>query len=562
MERARRALRPGPRAARRAKAPPAAFAVGALALVAFGLVVPAACARRPAPSLNALFALMDSGSSAAGPELFATAAGLASSSADRLRLLKRAAERGPALYADVARALMDGGALSQAALLAAFDAFMRDGRFADAAEALDAAGGPKDFPLHYAELMASASAAGAELVVEPAAYARVADAVGDPAFFVLGALAAMRRGMPSAARELARAGLAAGASAPLELLWDAGLFDALADLDAEFYRDDPAALELVASAAYLAGRYEAARAAYTLAAELHPDYSWRILAALGRLAAADTTAAGATAARGDEARAGRGGQAASVAKPRPPEELLPRAGPDPAALAYDRLIAAFGALPEARLERAYFLARRGRVGEALAALDASGAERNGELAAAALGLRASLEPARARAVGLDALAAHPNRAAVVDQALAVFASGRLWADYRSLRAASVPVAASLPRAWFWDAIDELARGDYASALGRFDGPTAAEEAYAAALGAAQALQGLGRHAQAAERYAAAAGAAPNAAAKARILVSEGESWRRARDAVRARAAFMAALSLDPAAPGAARGLLALDAPSP
>lgn len=549
MERARRPLKPGCRAAaRKALALPAALAVA----LGGGLV---ACARRPAPSLNALFALMDSGSQAVGPELFATAAGLASSSSDRLRLLKRASKRDASLYAEVARAIVDGGALSQTVLLAAFDAFMRAGRYADAAEALAAAGTPTDFPLHYAELIAMASAAGVEPSIEPAAYARVADAVGDPSFLVQGALSAMRRGMPAAARELARAGMAAGASLPLELLWDAGLFEYLADLDVESYRDDPAALELVASAAYLAGRYEAALAAYDLVAALRPDYSWRIFAALGRLAASEAAA-------GIQAPASARGAAAD---PRPPTELLLPAGPDPAERAYERLIASYGRLPEARLEYAFFLAGRGRVRDALAALGALetiSAERDGNLAAAALGLRASLEPARARAVSLAALAAHPAQAAVVDQALAVFASGRLWADYRSLRASSRDIRGALPRAWFWDAIDELASGGYAAALERFDGPTATEDAYAAALGAALALTGLGRHAQAAARYAAAVAAAPDAAAKARSLVREGESWRQAREPAKARAAFMAALSLDPAAPGAARGLLALDAASP
>ncbi len=551
MERARRSLKPGSRAAaRRALALPAALAA-ACALGA-GLL---SCARRPAPSLNALFAVIDAGAPSAGPELFMTAAGLASSSSDRLRLLKRASERDASLYAEVARAIMDGGALSQTVLLAAFDAFMRAGRYADASGALAAAGPPADFPLHYAELIASAPAAGVEPPIEPAAYARVADAVGDPSFFVQGALSAMRRGMPSAARELARAGLAAGASLPLELLWDVGLFEYLADLDAESYRDDPAALELVASAAYRAGRYEDALAAYELLAAIHPEYSWRTYAALGRLAAYETRAG---------ALASASARGAAVA-PRPPAELLLPAGPDPVARAYERLLAIFGGSPEARLEYAFFLARRGRVRDATAALeamDALGAERDEGLAAAALGLRASLEPTRARAISLAALAAHPARAAVVDQALAVFASGRLWADYRSLRASSRALASSLPRAWFWDAIDELAGGGYAAALERFDGPTAPEDAYAAALGAALALTGLGRHAQAAGRYAAAVAAAPDAASKARSLVREGESWRAAREAAKARAAFMAALSLDPAAPGAARGLLALDAASP
>jgi len=112
--------------------------------------------------------VIDSGAPSAGPELFMTAAGLASSSSDRLRLLKRASERDASLYAEVARAIMDGGALSQTVLLAAFDAFMRAGRYADASEALAAAGPPADFPLHYAELIASAPAAGVEPSVEPA----------------------------------------------------------------------------------------------------------------------------------------------------------------------------------------------------------------------------------------------------------------------------------------------------------------------------------------------------------------------------------------------------------
>jgi tetratricopeptide (TPR) repeat protein len=505
--------------------------------------------------LNALLALIDSGSPSAGPELFMTAAGLASSSSDRLRLLKRASKREASLYAEVARAIMDGGALSQTVLLAGFDAFMRSGRYADASEALTAAGPPAEFPLHYAELIAKASTAGVELSIVPAAYARVADAVGDPSFFVQGALSAMRRGMPAAARELARAGLAAGASLPLELLWDLGLFEYLADLDAEFYRDDPAALELVASAAYRAGRYEDALAVYELIAALHPEYSWRIYAALGRLAASETAAGAMAPASAQDA----------AAAPRPPAELLLPTGPDLVERAYERLLAIFGGSPEARLEYAYFLSRRGRVRDATAALeamDALGTERNEGFAAAALGLRASLEPARARAIALDAIARHPAQVAVVDQALAVFASGRLWANYRSLRASSRALASALPRAWFWDAIDELAVGGYAAALERFDGPTAPEDAYAAALGAALALTGLGRHAQAAERYAAAVAATPDTAAKARSLVREGESWRAARETAKARTAFMAALSLDPAAPGAARGLLALDAASP
>lgn len=551
MERARRPLKPGPRAAAR-RALALAAALAAACALGGGLI---ACARRSEPSLNALLALIDSGSPSAGPELFATAAGLATSSSDRLRLLKRASKRDASLYAEVARAIMDGGATSQTVLLAAFDAFMRSGRYVDASEALAAAGTPADFPLHYAELLAIASTAGVKLFIEPAAYARVADAVGDPSFLVQGALSAMRRGMPAAARELARAGLAAGAPLPLELLWDVGLFEYLADLDAEFYRDDPAALELIASAAYLAGRYEAALAAYELVAALHPDYSWRIYAALGRLAAYEAMA-------GALAPASARGAAAA---PRPPAELLLPAEPDAAERAYERLLVIFGASPEAQLEYAYFLSGRGRVRDALAALgslETLNAERDEGLAAAALGLRASLEPARARAISLAALAAHPARAAVVDQALAVFASGRLWVDYRSLRASSRDISSALPRAWFWDAIDGLAGGGYAAALERFDGPTAPEDAYAAALGAALALTGIGRHAQAAERYAAAVAAAPDAAAKARSLVREGESWRLAREPTKARAAFMAALSLDPAAPGAARGLLALDAPSP
>jgi tetratricopeptide (TPR) repeat protein len=167
----------------------------------------------PSPrSLNAMLALMDSSSPAVDAALFPRAAGLARTTEERLRVLKRARAFSPEAYANTARAFAEAPVLSEPVALAAFDAFMGAGLYDEALALFERSLRIETRPLHYAEAYAAQRKAGRNPDIPTGAYALLADALNAPAFLVEGALAEMLKGRLSFARELARQAYERGAA--------------------------------------------------------------------------------------------------------------------------------------------------------------------------------------------------------------------------------------------------------------------------------------------------------------------------------------------------------------
>ncbi|HAE22680.1 MAG TPA: hypothetical protein DCG47_10215, partial [Spirochaetaceae bacterium] len=448
-------------------------------------------------------------------------------------------------YAATAREFSALTLLSEPVALASFDAFMGAGFYGEALALFERSLRIEQRPLLFAEAYAAQRKAGVSPDIPTGAYALLADALNAPGFLIEGALAEMRRGRLSFARELARQAYERGAALPPGLLWDAGLFELLSYAPLERQEGDEAAdaerLELAASAAYLSAVPALAAEAYAALIERYPERSWRPYAAMARLEAAQ-----------------------------PPVEerksLLPRdiAGePEPgvAAFWYERMASLFPRNAGAALEYSAWLLSQARDREALSML--KGLTPRSTIEASLLAsLLARAEPSRARAIALGLLARHPESPQAVDTALSICHAAGLWKEYGTIRVDYAKLAPALPRAWFWDGLDAFSLGDYAKAETIFAQADLEYEGYSASYNMGLSQLAQARYGDAARSFSVAASKAADTTRKSVAYLWEAKAHEAGAKPDAARAAYRAALQAYPLSLEAKRGLTALDAMRP
>lgn len=518
-----------------------AIAAGASATLCVAAIVAIALYARPGSdrSFGALLAKIDASPATASAAAYLNAAALAKGSEERLRVLKRAASRDSALYADVAAA-MAGNQLSEPVALAALDAFLLAGRYD---EALSLFGGPldprADAP-ELAETIVMAARAGVALAPSIDQLVACSDATGDPSFMARAAVDAMRGGDRQAASALLidaeRAAIASGRSSgvPYRLLWDAGALEALARGAPE--SSDPLELAVRADAERLLGDFVAAAASYAFIVENYPDWSWKPYASLARLCGV-----------GDDDET-----------PRWPYSALPGSSEslaNPTAIAerlHAEMLGRSDGDPEAVIERASWLFADARSGEASRLLAGIGGER------AAIARLTYGSPDRAVPDASRLAATYPLSPAAVDAALYAFARAGAWERFSAALDGAEAAGLALPRLWFWEAVSGALSGEPAEAAAALGRHGSAYADYATAYDIGILELAAGDYASAAEALAAAATRAgsPEDSAEAYVLLGDALSAsRRARDA---RIAYEAALGADPANRDARSRLYRLD----
>ena len=512
-------------------------------MAGFMCIVLAGCDRHPA-SFSIALANIDALGPQAPVSAFVTAAAMAGTSADKLRLLKRARLVDPDLAAYTAALLSDSGSSSVVGL-AALDAFLESGNFDDALELFATILPPTDFPLEFAETFIRTKQAGLipDLSAQDRTWLILAfDATGQAEFLYEAILSSLEAGDIGAARvilnEAIAKGVMVGTQALFNILWHYGFLDlilALGSNDSSFQT-----LAAYGDSAFLSGRRALATSVYAELIDRYPLHSWKPYAALGRIAEKSAVA----------------DKEYSLPLSPPPPPRNPESG-----YWYALMLDRFPEESSVALEYGLWLARQGSRDEAAEFLNkldhtsgvhdkrkavgsgSSGSETNGAANGAA---EAS---ARLALVGMESLplaaievaANHPDSALVVDSALAALFVSASWNRFLSLNAwREVPV----PRAWFWDAASLALAGNFEAALELLKLTSPMISGFEVAYTLASYEFASERYKDAASRYMMAAGETERASAKARCLVRVGDSLVAAGEPVDAAKAYTAALGVD------------------
>lgn len=487
--------------------------IGALALA--GTLWSASCAK---PSFGAVLAKIDASGGTAGARLFASGAELARSTEDRLRLLKRASAYAPETYAFAAEAVMESTSVSESVALAALDAFLEAGLHGKALGLFGPRLDPERFGAEYAEALIAAESAGAAPRPGPDRLVAAYRANRDPRFLVAAAVDAMHAGDTGFASMALGTALSEGASPPAELLWDAGLTKALAERLPDY--GDPADMAISADAARLEGRAAQAAFLWKLLVDSFPYWSWKPYASLARAA-------------------GEPGEAAPW--PHAPVEGSPAAASTPAAMAahwYALLAERFPDSAGARAELARNAYDRGDIARGSALLNGPGEDL--AVARALLGAGGN-----AASLALDLAAVYPGSPKALDAAFELLAVSSAWDELESLAASVKSAGTEPPRLWFWKALAAAYRGelDAATAELRSKGPQASGFAAIYDLALIRLVAGDAAGAKDAATIAAGVAKAPEDGAAAMVLLGDAELADGSSE--RARAAYSAALGLDP-----------------
>ncbi len=194
----------------------------------------------------------------------------------------------------------------------------------------------------------------------PATFERLATILHEPHFYVDAGLLSLESGDFLGASSWFRSALAAGVALPPELMWDAGLVQALAT------KEDAGAgsreLRLMGDASWMEGDIAKAALRWTRAIKLDPRGSWRSYASLAALAGEGRAKAeGYT----DLSFLSIGKKGAAMPVGRNVQEAPPSAIGDPVPMkGYAAMIAAFPGASGARTAYAAALVRAGRKAEA------------------------------------------------------------------------------------------------------------------------------------------------------------------------------------------------------
>ncbi len=429
------------RARRAAPRPPRATALLAAAFLAITLSTclsscGAASERRRiaafSTSLRSLDYLIGSRAASKFERAFSAASSYARESSDWLSLLKRARAAAAAgdggRYAKTADRARKAFPASEPIAAVAAHAYLGSGRPADALALFPKPLSPDGRPSLWAEAFIASRGARAQ----SADYGRLAEIIGDPRAFLGAAAAALASGDALSARAWLSKGLAAGVRAPPLLLWDCGLYEALAALpDAASASGE---LALMGDAAWIIGDRDLAKRRWERSISLSPRRSWKPYAELAYVSASSEA--------GDSYWARL--KAAFLS------------GPDSA----DR----DGALAAYSLN----LARRGREAEALAALEGAAStdgRGSGYLAILAVLIKGRAESEGRYVAELEGLAAaRPEDPEVIGAALRELAIRGMYGEMAVLRESAARRKVALAYGQYYDALMLAARGDFPAAV--------------------------------------------------------------------------------------------------
>jgi tetratricopeptide (TPR) repeat protein len=443
---------------------------------------------------------------------FAHACRKAGTASNWLSILKRAesagdAESGKRLAAAAARAHA-AFPRSMAVNAAAAHAYLRSGRAREALAMFGTVMPADTRPELWAEAFV-ASKAERDFEARPSDYARLAEAMGDPRPFLGAAAASLGSGDRLSASAWLEKAVKGGASAPIELLWDCGLYAEILE------RPDAAPtsveLELMGDTAWKTGDIELAKRRWTRAIALGPKSSWRPYANLALLS-------------------GTEGGAAENYWLRLKSAFLS----DPPSAKREEALCSFAA----------HLARTGQEKEALAVLRGGG--NSGSLAVLGLAIRASKMTEEKYAIELERLAAQrPDDSEVMSAALRELARRGMYAEVVTLREGAARRKLPLKQEWFYAAATLAARGDYKAATSVLKsgagGSSSAEGSFA--LGSL--LAAMGEHGASAREYSSAAAAAHEDRDRCKALKALGRELAASGDAAGAMQAFKKASVADP-----------------
>jgi tetratricopeptide (TPR) repeat protein len=493
------------------------FSAAALALLSLACSLQsckAANERRREAAFASCLKSIDESVSASDPKrsdkAFASAYRKAGRTSDWLGLLKRslaaADGRRSARIAETAARAIKAFPRSEPLRAAAAHAYLRCGKPRESLALFGEILAPDSRPELWAEaFLASAGSEGGE--PRPSDYARLAEALEDPRPYLGAAAASLATGDRVSASAWLQRAVERGFEAPAELLWDCGLYDALAR------RADAGAssreLELMGDAAWMAGDVDLAQRRWARAVAVGPQASWRPYVNLALLSGTDS-------------------------------EL--------AESYWSRLSSAFLSGPpstereEALASFASHLARSGRSEEALRALRGGG--ESGRLAALALAIGSASMPEERYAIELERLASRmPDDPEVAGTALRELARRGRYDEVALLHESASRRGLALRDAWFYEAAALAARGEYgaAASLLRSRAPRSAESRFA--LGSLLAAQE--EHELAAREYSQAAAASASPRDRSAALKQAGREYAASGDPSASIEAYKKALAADP-----------------
>ena len=490
---------------------------GAFALAVLFLPGLAGCGG--GPSFAAILARIDTSPGSASQEAWANAARLAGNTEDRLRLLKRAMARGSDVFASTAAAIIASGPVSRPVALAALDAFLDTGRYADAYGLFDGPLDSSEQASGYAELAVAASRAGYPLVHPTERLVACSDATGDTRFIVTAAVQSMAEGDRATAASLLAD--SARADTPARLLWYAGAIEVMA----ERFPDsaDPLDLELYADAAFLLGNKATATATYAEIIESFPSWSWKPYAMLARAAADER-----------EPLSSRWPHEAD------PDSFAAQSSPEAMTDSFmERMVERFPGTPGVVLEQARMAMLRGKPGEALSMAESLEGE-SGAMARLAYGPR-ELRVTAAMRLASD----FPESAAALDAALDALANAGAWDRFSAVLSVAENRGIEPNRSWFWRALGMVISGDTVSATESIEKYGPAETGYAGAFDLGILAIAANKPERALDYLEIATGLARTATDRASALLLMGDVHMSMNKPDKAKSAWQAALGFDP-----------------
>jgi tetratricopeptide (TPR) repeat protein len=495
-----------------------AGAAAAMTLSSCGAEIEARRAAAYSSSLSSIDSILLSSSMQGLDPAFSRAFKAAHSASDWLCLLKRArlaqAKGDKGRYESAADRALKAFPKSSPVAAAAAHAYLRNGDPRKALALFGAALSVEGRPKLWAEaFLASMAIPGFD--ASPADYGRLADITGDPRPFLGAAAASMAAGDRVAAAAWLEKARLGGASAPPELLWDCGMYEALSS------RSDAASgsaeLALMGDAAWKSGDVELAKRRWTRSIALKPANSWKPYANLALLSGAKSELAASYLARM---------RSALLSAPRSAER--------------DGALASYSAS----------LAREGREAEALSALKggiAPGGVASGKLAVLELAIRGFSMPEGRFRAELERLAAlRPDDPAVMDAVLRALSMRGMLGEVALLRESAAARKLPLEHGWFYKAEILAAQGDYPGAVSAIQSGAGASAGVEGPFALGTLFAAMGDPVKSAVEYSHAAAAAGRGHVKCIALKALGLELGASGDAAGAAKAYRDALAADPA----------------
>jgi tetratricopeptide (TPR) repeat protein len=519
-----------PRARRPDRRPLAALCLclclAGLSLLSCGPASDRARAAAFSSALGSLDSLLGSQSLTGLDAAMGRAMKLARASSDWLSILKRARRAESAgrkgIYAQTADRARRAFPGSEPLAAAAAHAYLRSGRGSEAFALFAGTISPEARPSLWAEAFLASrgsappasSSQGLPIPAKarPSDYGRFAEITGEAQAYLGAAVTALAAGDRVDARGWLGKGLAGGAHAPPELLWDCGFYEELAA------RSDIASgageLAMMGDAAWMSGDSDLARRRWERSIALAPTLSWKAYVKLALLSPE--------------------GEKAESYWSRLRSAFLS----GPASPSRDAALQAY----------AVHLSRQGRVGEALALLGAAASRSSqgaGGIELLAAMLRGGGQPEGRLAADLERIAAErPQDPEVAGAVLRSLAQRGLYEELSVLREGAARRKLPLEYGWYYEALVLAAREDFKGAAAAIVAAgNGAGTASNYALGSLYAA--MGDSAQAIEALTRAADSAGPGRDRCAAYKALGRAFGGEGDAGAASRAFRAAAQADP-----------------